>query len=334
MRLSIFNSRWLIWPILALFLAGASSAEVYYRSLHLKPQERKKDVFALAGARDLLIVGDSRADAGLVPSVLGRALSIPNGANLGSEGVSPINQLEVLALMGERPRLIIVAVSPASVYGIFYRPPPYAQKMVAAREHHSDRGARQVLEAPFHTTEGVLSGFAKEHLYVAGGFKTLRAAFWGGGYGEVRHKDGWLQVNPLGERAAFTRLVNVQAYSKLTFKGTVDLSARDAVLGSALDGMRKTACLVLVRLPCAPGLRAIENQHVPDFDRRMQAVAAARSMTYIASLPGFQVDWSECDGSHLLAPAAEDYSKRLGAQIHSQILKESAQDRKDAPQGG
>jgi len=321
-RLSIFNSRWLIWPILALFLAGASAAEVYYRSLHLKPQERKKDVFALAGAKDLLIVGDSRADAGLVPSVLGSVLGAADAANLASEAVSPINQLEVLALMGERPHIIIVAVSPASVYGIFYRVPPYAQKMVAAHERPSDRSARQVLEAPFHATEGVLSEFAKKYLYVAGGFKSLRAAFWAGGYGEVRHEDGWLQVNPLGERAAFTRLVNVQAYSKLTFKGTVDLSARDSALGAALDGMGKPVCLVLVRLPCAPELRAIEDQHFPEFDRRMEAVAATHSVKYIAALPGFHVDWSESDGSHLLAPAAEDYSKRLGAQI-LRVLKKS-----------
>ena len=320
MRLSIFNSKWLIWPILALFLAGASAAEIYYRSLHLKPQERKKDVFALARARDLLIVGDSRADAGLVPSALGPALGASDAANLGSEAVSPINQLEVLALMGERPHLIIVAVSPASVYGIFYRVPPYARNMIAARNRRSDRTPRKVLEAPFKATEGVLSQFAKEHLYVAGGFKTLRAAFWTGGYGEVRHEDGWLQVNPLGERAAFTRLVNVQAYSKLTFKGTVDLSARDSALGAALDGMGRKVCLVLVRLPCAPELRAIENQHFPDFDARMEAVAAAHSVAYIAALPGFHVNWSESDGSHLLAPVAEEYSRRLGAQIR-QVLK-------------
>jgi len=321
-RLSIFNSRWLIWPILALFLTGAAAAEVYYRDLHLKPQERKKDVFALAGAKDLLIVGDSRADAGLVPSVLGSVLGAADAANLASEGVSPINQLEALALLGEHPHQIIVAVSPASIYGNFYIAPPYAQKMVAARKRKADRTPRQVLKAPFKATEGVLSEFAKNHLYVAGGFKTLRAALFTDGYGEVRHEDGWLQVNPLGERAAFARLVNVQAYSNLIFKGTVDLSARDSALGAALDGMGKPVCLVLVRLPCAPNLRAIEDQHFPDFDGRMEAVAAARSMTYIAALQGFSADWSESDGSHLLAPAAEDYSKRLGAQI-LRVLKKS-----------
>ena len=112
--------------------------------------------------------------------------------------------------------------------------------------------------------------------------------------------------------------MNVEAYPKVLKDGVGKQAERDRLFCEAFR-----ACgtipggAVLLRLPCSEELQRIEDQYYPRFDLRMQRVAEELGAVYLSDVQGFTADWSESDGSHLLAPQAQEYSRLLAQQILS-----------------
>lgn len=313
MRLSIFNSSWRLLAAILLGVAlGAGLTEIALRRAGLPPPEsKKKAVIRLADDFPALALGDSRADTGLVPSILSRALQCGEMGNLGTAGTSPINQLELLNLMGLHPRLLIIAVSPASVYGgTFYRDP----RAVAADLKKERRGAtpREWIGHPYDHLEALLGGMAKNHLRISFGFKGLRALLTGSPLAEYREPDGWNQLQPAGEREAFLRMVNMEAYKKQALKRKAEaLPKRDKAFRQAFRALGPGVHAALVRLPVSPEIKALEEARFPDFDQRMSELAKKLHIPYVDQVPGFETDWAGSDWSHLTRDQALDYTSRL-----------------------
>lgn len=262
-----------------------------------------------------MILGDSRADAGLDPWVISQVLDV-HAVNLGQEGWSPINQLQVLRLMGDRPKFLLIAVSPASLYGgTFYRDPKAVEK--AWRREREGDSLSKVVQFPFDHSEAWLSSRVKAHMHLGRGFAGLVALFRGHVV-EYRDSLGWNHVSPLGERRNYVRLVNVEAYKVHVLKHTgTDMEGRDGQFAEAVRALAPARVAALVRLPCSPELKAIEDGAFPDFDARMGRLAARLGAPYVWNGMDYDPDWSEGDGSHLNAAEARDYSEALARRILS-----------------
>jgi hypothetical protein len=312
-RLSIFNSSWHLLVVILLGVAlGVGLTEAALRRAGLPlPESKKKAVIRLADDFPALVLGDSRADTGIVPSVLADALQCGEMGNLGAAGTSPINQLELLNLMGLHPRLLIIAVSPASVYGgTFYRDP----RAVAADLKKERRGVtpREWIGHPYDHCEALLSGMAKHHLRISLGFKGMRALLSGSPLAEYRSPDGWNQLQPAGEREAFLRMVNMQAYKKQALKRSAEaLPLRDKAFKQAFRALGPGVHAALVRLPVSPEVKALEDGRFPEFDQRMSEIAAKLGLPYVDWVLGFETDWAGTDWSHLTRNQALDYTSRL-----------------------
>lgn len=313
MRLSIFNSsRRLLVAILLGVALGVGLWEAALRRGGLPPaQPKKKPVIQLAGGFPSLVLGDSRADTGLVPSVLADALQCGKAGNLGAAGTSPINQIELLNLMGLHPRFLVIAVSPASVYGdIFYHDP----RVVAAELKKERRGAtlREWIDHPYDHSEAILGRQAKQYLRIGLGFEGVGALLWGSPLAPSRGPDGWNRRKPVGEREAFLRMVNMEAYKKQALKGSsAAMPLRDKAFKQAFRALGPGVHAALVRLPVAPEIKALEDDRFPDFDQRMSGLAAKLGVPYVDRVPGFETDWAGSDWSHLTRDQAVDYTTRL-----------------------
>ncbi len=316
MRLSIFNSSWHLLAAVALCVAlGVGLTEAALRRAGIPlPLRKDKPVIEMVGDFPALALGDSRVDAGIAPQALAGAIGCGPLGNLGAAGTSPINQLQLLELMGVRPRFILLAVSPASVYGSFYRDP----RAVAADLKRERRGVtvREWVNHPYDHAEELLGGWAKSHLLISLGFKGLRALVTGERMPEYRGPDGWNQVQPRGEREAFLRMVNMEAYRKLALKRNEETMAlRDKAFKQAFRGLGPEVRAAVVRIPVAPELRSLEESRFPDFDDRMAALCAKLQLPYVARVPAFQDDWAGTDWSHMSRDLALDFSAGLAGVL-------------------
>jgi hypothetical protein len=311
-RLSIFNSSWhLLAAILLGVSLGVGLTEAALRRAGLPlPEPKNKPVIKLADDFPALVLGDSRADTALVPSILAKATGCGPIGNLGAAGTSPINQLELLNLMALHPRLVLIAVSPASVYGAFYRDP----RAVASDLKKERRGAtlREWVNHPYDHSEALLGGWAKRHFLISLGFKGVRALVTGVPMPEYRGPDGWNRLQPAGEREAFLRMVNMQAYRKLALKRNEETMAlRDKAFKQAFRGLGPGVRGALIRIPSAPEILAIEDERFPDFDQRMTALGTKLGLPYVGQVPGFKTNWAGTDWSHLTMDQAVEFSMRL-----------------------
>ena len=175
MRLSILSSKpWMLGFIVLFAVAGLCAIEAAYvrRGLPLPPGD-EKDFDELAKWGDLLILGDSRADAGVDARTLGDLVGYPRAVNIAQSSGSPIRQLQRLALMGVHPASLLVVVSPASIYGIFYNGESKGKKKRLGSKEGS--GLWNVVEYPFDHSEKALSSAMRRHFHLSWGLKGLKA---------------------------------------------------------------------------------------------------------------------------------------------------------------
>ena len=130
---------------------------------------------------------------------------------------------------------------------------------------------------------------------------------------ERLHPDGWLEVNigfdPAQVRARTAR--KLLDYQQLA--ATQHLSAgRLAALRHTIEFLKPHGRVVLVRLPVGPGLRALEQQYQPGFQRQMQQLAAAFAVQY---LDYSTAPYATTDGNHLQKEASAGFSQRLANDL-------------------
>jgi hypothetical protein len=317
-RLSIFDSRSsLLWAIVATVFAGTCAVEAYYVSKGI-PISCKKDELLLARTHGRLILGDSRAETGLVPETLTHVLGAGEWANVALPGRSPINEILSLEWIGARPSLALVAVSPASIYGAFYVDP-----QVPKREFENNRDTLvrvyRWIRYPYRHSEKILSEWVKARFRFPYGFQGLAAVALYGAVSDRFDAFGWRDLRRLGDEAQFTRVWNRHFYQDECLKpNSFGRDEIDRVFAAALSGLRRGGDVAMVRLPCSPEIRAIENRFYPDFDTRMRLLAAAEGIRYFEEMAEVEIDWRGSDGSHLPNPeVATEVTEKVGRRLAS-----------------
>ena len=295
--------------IVLLVAVGLALVEWAYVARSIPFKLDRKDFQSLARKGDLLVLGDSRADVDVDPETLGRALGYPRAVNVADAGKSPINQMQLLSMMDLDPAFLVIVVSPASVYGTFYRNPKAVRKDLE-RERKGD-SLSKIIHTPYDYSEPALSNFAKAHLHLARGFNGLRAIL-AGHVNRFWDERGWDHLADLGDNRNYVALINLDAYRANvlnTGKGIED--ERDKAFREAYLALCPAPQAVLVRTPCSPEIRALEDGRFPDFDARMERLASSMGLFFWPPPPDFTPDWSRADGSHLTVEQAAAYTRRL-----------------------
>ncbi len=133
---------------------------------------------------------------------------------------------------------------------------------------------------------------------------------------ERLHPDGWLEI-ALPPPSADTALLRRRTAEKLaTYRKLAASSAFATVrynsLSKTISFLQLHGQVVLVRIPTGAAMAALEQQYQPNFDQRMQQLAAAQHVPYLNYLTQ---PYPTNDGNHITRQAATQFSQRLAADI-------------------
>jgi hypothetical protein len=281
---------------------------------------QKESLLRQAENSDLLIVGDSRTESGIVPKILQEKLALNRCQNIATSAASPINQIQVLADSGRIPKILIIGVSPASVYGGFYENESTVIKRYR-KEYDKYKRIINIARYPYDSIENYLSKVVKGHFRFTYGSQGIIDVILFGKVSSYFDSDGWRCVNRLGSDLRFTTLVNLEAYGgHLLSRGVDKKEERDLIFGEVLMKFQNTL-KILVRLPISESLRNIEDSYYPDFDQRIKNIAKRTNSHYIPSIEGYVFMDGMSDGSHLAGEDAFNYSSLLVEKLLKYLKK-------------
>lgn len=113
-------------------------------------------------------------------------------------------------------------------------------------------------------------------------------------------EDGWLHVNIAPDSAARVRSAERKlAFYKTNYLSTYKFSAlRFEYLARTIDLLQKYGKVYLVRLPVVKYMYDIENELMPDFDKKIQDLASTRNIGYF-NFRQLENEYLYVDGHHL-----------------------------------
>ena len=259
-----------------------------------------------------LILGDSRAQEGIMPSVIEDELPqyskpVLNFAfKLAQSSYGPVylKAIKKKLKKDNRGGLFIIAVTPANL---------------AIHESMDD-----IVDDKFDTFSilnridnfnsdpnfDYIRKFYSKSLYK--GFLEVRDPM----DFQITHDDGWLETPlkterfELGEKeikAAKLKLLRTYAKHVGSYRPS---NVRVEYLKKTIELLKEHGQVVLVRMPADPEVRIFENQLQEDFEEAVTAISEEHKVPYITYLPN-DGQYKTYDGSHLAAEGAYDFTHSL-----------------------
>ena len=296
----------------------ASALVLACHVLVLLAMDERQDPFYLKLAtapRSSLIIGTSRASQGIDPAVLDSAL--------GLEGPSGMFNFAFTAMH--------------SPFG-----PAYYRAIRKKVDTTAPNGLFVVTVDPWALSldtdhrAGPSNAFPEDQAFLANMFKMngtpnpeyfIRAYTygWGSMLAGPLHKredqsvvrpDGMLIVTVHMDSAIMVQQTSrkLAEYRAFVEGGKRYAAEREAYLVSTCGFLQHYGQVALVRLPVHPGLRALEDRYRPTFSTDMERLAQRLGTPWLDhSAWGDSLAFT--DGNHLTYTAAQDYSRRLGAEL-------------------
>ena len=314
--ISNFNSGRQLIILIVITAAILTFVECYYRTHDVAPFYSKKitDAIKLEKRHEefTLILGDSRAEAGLVPQVLKKELNW-TPYNLGMQGVYN-GYFYWIQHMSLNTKRAIIAVSPYSLFG------PYSPK----KEKSYPEWFEFFLN-PSQRVEEMLTRPLNRHTRLTYGFSDFFDLI---NYGKVSRNyspNGWNSYDRLGSDELFTSALNLYAYKYrlLENHNNQDLiKARKALFERMILEMKNDGIeIFLTRLPTSIEIARIEKHKFPWFDKYIVEISNSLDLKYLIN-PSFVYPKTQVDGSHLNRNAAIDFTKWMANQIKKQVINE------------
>ena len=137
------------------------------------------------------------------------------------------------------------------------------------------------------------------------------------------HSDGWLEINVAMDSISVYKRTQNKLNTYKTLQPQYNLSqVRLAYLQKTIDYLKDHGQVILVRVPIHPEMYKIENELMPDFDGRMNALSKSEGISYLKF--GAEGDnYQFTDGNHLWKESARKFSEDLGARIASERLQKT-----------
>jgi len=129
------------------------------------------------------------------------------------------------------------------------------------------------------------------------------------------HEDGWLEVNvPMNEAEVQSRTATkIDSYQNLLLNFSLSVN-RLAQLERTIMYLKKYGEVVLVRLPICADIKAIEDELIPDFDKKMCVLSQKYAIPYWSFMNKLS-DYTYTDGNHLYKQSGRKISAEIAVII-------------------
>ncbi|MBS1510057.1 MAG: hypothetical protein JST86_04405 [Bacteroidetes bacterium] len=130
------------------------------------------------------------------------------------------------------------------------------------------------------------------------------------------HKDGWLQVDvPMDSPSVAKRLQNKINDYRMNFLPNFHFSTvRFNYFQKTLSYLQQHGKVYLVRLPIHPEISKIEDELMPDFEEKVNAVAATLHIPYL-DFRTMDNHYQYVDGNHLYQSSGKEVSETIAGWI-------------------
>lgn len=130
------------------------------------------------------------------------------------------------------------------------------------------------------------------------------------------HKDGWLEINaPMDSVSVKKRLAaKIETYKKTMMPVYHFSSVRFYFLQKMISFLQQHGDVYLVRLPISPQIKLMEAELMPDFDAKINSLAAQMKIPYFNFI-GSCADFSYTDGNHLYKKSGKQVSQQIADSI-------------------
>lgn len=255
-----------------------------------------------------LVLGTSRSAQGVLPSVLDSALGkdfFNYSFTIAQSPFGPtyLNSIKKKLDPGTKNGTFIVTVDPWSISNNGDDPDDPANFTEAA-----------LLLGDIHAVNSNPNlEYAIKHL--KGKYHTILSTRSGSMF---LHRDGWLEVTvDMDPKVVQARIAEkVENYRNDNLPGRKLSSVRSASLLETVTYLKKHGSVYLVRLPVSPGIFAIEQELMPDFDDIIAPVIAL-SDGYLDMTPEND-QYRFTDGNHLWKASGHLASQRIAAWIKAE----------------
>lgn len=262
-----------------------------------------------------LVLGLSRADQGIAPSLLGEELQpgsfaapfVNFASNQSYYGEVYLEAIRKKVPAGVANGLYILSVTPGS----FTAPKRAGEQELIQMDEHSIMG--KTGDFTSRPNYDYIVNCYGQALYNSLHNRTAWENL-------ISHDDGWNEVrmrsgeNTIRERdMASWKAQNLNFY-KRKIRTEAVREHRKEYLGKTIDFLKGHGTVVLVRLPADPDIIHLENATWEGFDGDMERTAGRhgiRYLNYSEGLDGMQT----YDGSHLASESARKFTRILAADI-------------------
>lgn len=297
-RLFISNSKYLFLSVVFFVLCGLAVTEIFYYVNDVQIDHGKTythNIEYSGNTKNIIVVlGDSRASAAFVPQILDEKICGSKTYNIGARGGVLYGMMNSLAASGKPFKLVIICVSPASLFGAF------VHDSVGYRFNTVD------LSTPYDgdlnsRINDKLSSYLKWFKFNYG-FAELKNLIVYGQTSRYITFDGWDRNIWLGSSSRYARTYNYYGYKYRLLcnsqnKNLLEKLKNDfsEILKSVLINSRT----ILIRLPVSPEMHELEHERFPWFDDYLFQVSYENKIKYINRFEGEYMSDPFNDGSHL-----------------------------------
>ena len=307
MNLFIFNSKELKLILKLLIIAAA--VVISFLIFYIAVSPEYIDIFYvrfITPRQSSLILGDSRAAQGLVPSVINqssRQFSFFNYAFTAS--YSPFCEDYLISIKEKlthniEGQMFIISIGPTQF---------------TSYETTTASNTSSYLSS-IKSVNG--NGFINISYFMSVNRKPLIYGLFNRVIGTaVNHRDGWLQqrlvyVSPgeLEERYTsgiirFENSISARSWDNLKWNLFCDL----------IDFLKDSGAIVfLIRMPTSNDVNILENRYFPDFNERFYSYSLENQIIYLDH-SGLSNSYNSIDGNHLTEESAIDYSEYLSVEL-------------------
>ncbi len=254
----------------------------------------------LSSEPTLFILGDSRAEAGIIPELID-SITKYDAFNIGIEGVYKgyYNKLKSNNVI---PDKLIIAVSPYSIFKKFQL------------KKNGFLGKTRVIRKPNVYTEKYLSRLINHNTHLHYGFMGFADVLKYSRVSRSFSNKGFNGYDRLGSDEYYTSKVNLEAYRSTIiemYKDSLKIDKGKRNFENLVVDLKKNNISVLfIRIPVSDEIRKIENEKYPWFSDYIHHIANESDYKYV-EFNDFVYPNKEVDGSHLNRNSAKNFTNEL-----------------------
>lgn len=318
---SILNSKLLLLIILFLTAILVIASELLYSGKNVQYSYSRdytlKTGKALGNSQTKygIVIGDSRGKCGINTDFLKPSGNDFLYLNLCEDGALANLLLKELTEVNNLPEIIIMAVSPADIFGFvdsnYYKP-------VNSFNIQKYLTFPLSLRNPYSVSETKITEYLKMHYRFVLGFNEFTNLVFFGEISKYTTSSGWTSNVRLGSYKNYSELTNIHFYQDLLlenykYSGFIDKLKNE--LESTIEKVtKKNSKIVLVRIPTSDKIKGIENEKFPWFNDYFNSLENKYNITYL-TFDNFRYNENLSDGSHLTYNEANKFSRALSDSL-------------------